>query len=243
MQIVTDWQLNPIQYFQEAPKKKHIYLHHTVGGTARSSFEYWNGKTNKVATAYLVERDGTIYQVFDPKYWAWHLGLKSSNNTIANKQSIGIEIASEGALRAGFEFNAIRKSKGLPPKFDENFLYCFDVDPDSSRKPEDWFNHAKKLYNIDTDNLFFTQMVNTWRGYDFFDQYDEPQVQGVTELVKYLCETFSIPKQIIDGDRNRFEPALIDNFSGILTHCNVRQDKTDVHLNFPWDRLKSFINS
>ena len=241
MDIVTDWQANAGMYNQEEHQKTQIYLHHTVGGSSRSSFEFWQSKANKVSTAFLVERDGTVYQVWEPKYWAYHLGLKTANNLKANKQSIGIELASEGALRAGFELNKIRQQHSLHDKFSNEFLYAFDIDPDPARQPQDWFNRAKNLYSIEYDTLFYTQMVNTWRGFDYFDQYDEMQVQAVTELVKNLCETFSIPKQLIGPNYNRFEPSLVDTFSGVLTHCNVRSDKTDIHLNFPWNRLESSI--
>lgn len=87
------------QYFQKAYQKKQLYVHHTVGGSARSSFEYWLGKPEKVGTAYLIDRNGTIFEVFDPRYWCHHLGLEHKRNEEFNQESIGIEIASEGALK------------------------------------------------------------------------------------------------------------------------------------------------
>lgn len=86
------------QFYAERYPKKQIYVHHTVGGSAKSSFEYWQQSAEKVGTAYIIDRDGTIYEVFDPSCWAHHLGLHHPRNTELNRESIGIELASEGAL-------------------------------------------------------------------------------------------------------------------------------------------------
>lgn len=86
------------QYYQEAFPKKQLYIHHTVGGSALSTFHWWLKDPNRVGTAYIIDRDGTIYEVFDPRYWCHHLGIKHKRNTSLNQHSIGIEIASEGAL-------------------------------------------------------------------------------------------------------------------------------------------------
>jgi N-acetyl-anhydromuramyl-L-alanine amidase AmpD len=91
------------QFYQESYPKKQIYIHHTVGGSAVSSINYWIQQPEKVGTAYLIDRDGTIYEVFDPRYWAHHLGLKHRRNTELNQRSIGIELASEGALIRGLD--------------------------------------------------------------------------------------------------------------------------------------------
>lgn len=109
MEINRTLRLSPEEYLQEALPKDLIVLHHTVGGTARSTFDFWQSQDERrVGTAYIVERDGTIFEVFDPKYWAFHLGVKGSGGAI-DRRSIGIEIASEGGLtEAG------------------GALYCFD---------------------------------------------------------------------------------------------------------------------
>lgn len=84
------------QYYQTVHPKKYIFLHHTAGGSAASSIAHWASNSEHVATPYVIDRDGTIYETFDPRYWAYHLGVKG-NSTI-EKQSIGIEICSYGAL-------------------------------------------------------------------------------------------------------------------------------------------------
>ncbi len=62
-------------YIASETQKDLIVLHHTVGGTAKSTIEYWKTDPNRIATAYVIERNGEVFEVFDPKYWAFHLGL------------------------------------------------------------------------------------------------------------------------------------------------------------------------
>jgi N-acetyl-anhydromuramyl-L-alanine amidase AmpD len=88
------------QYFPGAQRKTGIAIHHTVGGTAESTFRWWRAKQSHVGTAYIVERDGTVFEVFDPAGWSYQFGLDW--DPIARirfeKRFIGIELASEGGL-------------------------------------------------------------------------------------------------------------------------------------------------
>ena len=83
------------QYYHKAQDKKRIVLHHTAGGTATSSINWWNEKLDHVCTPYLIDRDGTILEVFPPEYWAYALGI---NSPWAEKKSIQIELCSFGGL-------------------------------------------------------------------------------------------------------------------------------------------------
>ena len=111
--------LSQKQYFPIAAPKTGICLHHTVGGTAESTFSWWNKSTELIGSAYLIDRDGTIYETIDPRYWAWQFGLKwpLEEKTAFEKRFIGIEIASEGGL--------IEK---------DGQLYCFDRISDKTLK-------------------------------------------------------------------------------------------------------------
>lgn len=82
----------------EVTNKKNIVLHHTAGGTAMSSINYWKQNQNKVSTFVVVDRDGTIYQCFPSDRWAFSLGLNVSNFREIEKQTIAIEIANYGYL-------------------------------------------------------------------------------------------------------------------------------------------------
>lgn len=88
--------LKPEQYYNQKYDKKYIFLHHTAGGSAASSIAHWASNKEHVATPYVIDRDGTIYECFDPEKWAYHLGVKGNSNL--EKHSIGIEICSYGML-------------------------------------------------------------------------------------------------------------------------------------------------
>lgn len=96
--IIKNKFLKDIEYNKGVHKKNQIVLHHTVSSTAQSAINWFsqdNGDS-RVAVAFVVDKDGTIYKLFDPKYWAWHLGKGS--NTRQNAFSIGIEIVNEGGI-------------------------------------------------------------------------------------------------------------------------------------------------
>ena len=120
LNINNDWQLPDAEYFKNSTSKSGICIHHTVGGSARSTFNWWIQDSQMVGTAYVIDRDGTVYNVFEPEYWAWQFGLKwDQRDKIAfEKRFIGIEIASEGGL------------------LEENGkYYCFDRISPKTEKP------------------------------------------------------------------------------------------------------------
>ena len=90
--------LDSDKYYQEQCDKNLIVLHHTVSGSANSTFNWWNNQKKHIATSYIIVRDGTIYEIFKPEYWAFHLGLKGTHG-IHDRRSIGIEIVCWGGLR------------------------------------------------------------------------------------------------------------------------------------------------
>ncbi len=107
------------QYFPAGNAKTGIAIHHTVGGTVPSTFEYWKTSKDMIGTPYIIERDGTIFEVFEPTAWAWQFGLPWANaqRISFEKRFIGIELASEGGL------------KNVNGK-----LYCFDRVSDKTEK-------------------------------------------------------------------------------------------------------------
>lgn len=99
------------QYVGEVQVKDLVVLHHTAGASAQSTFRFWRDSRKRIATAYIVERDGTVFEVFDPRFWAFHLGVVGNRNRI-DQRSIGIEIASEGVLvEDGGDFFAFRSQE------------------------------------------------------------------------------------------------------------------------------------
>ena len=94
------------EYFAQPQAKSGIALHHTVCDDARTTLDLWRrdraagGKPRRVATAFVIDKDGTIFEGFDPAAWAWQFGLpwRAAERTRFEKRFIGIEITSEGGL-------------------------------------------------------------------------------------------------------------------------------------------------
>ncbi len=118
------------EFFPTAEPKSGICIHHTVGGSARSTFNWWRRDGQIVGTAYIIERDGTVFEVFDAQHWAYQFGLRwpRAQKIAFEKRFIGIELASEGGLI----------------EVDGN-LYCFDrVSPRTLKSRDEAFDYGRE---------------------------------------------------------------------------------------------------
>lgn len=96
--IIFTEELPSMEYIKRVTGKTQIVLHHTVSALGKYIDDWFKsdkGKS-KVAVAYVVDKDGSIYQLFDPIYWAWHIGGGASRKN--NEESIAIEVVNEGQL-------------------------------------------------------------------------------------------------------------------------------------------------
>jgi hypothetical protein len=117
------------EYFPGPERKTGIAIHHTVGGTAASTIRWWREDAALVGTAYVVDRDGTVFEVFPSEGWAYQFGLAwpDAVRLAFERRFVGIEIASEGALI----------------EHDGN-LYCFDrVSPKTKKPTSQAFDHGR----------------------------------------------------------------------------------------------------
>jgi len=95
----TSMRLPDGQYIDNPVPKNLIVLHFTAGTTARSAFNTWMADSYRIATAYIVDPDGSIYELFDPRCWAYALGIKGQPGAPNEKRAIQIEIANVGPLK------------------------------------------------------------------------------------------------------------------------------------------------
>jgi N-acetyl-anhydromuramyl-L-alanine amidase AmpD len=199
--------LEPQEYFHGLFHKDLIALHFTAGSTAKSAYYTFAAKGH-VATAYAVDRDGTVYELFNPKYWAYHLGrLPGDPSSHNSKRSIGIEIANVGPLALD------RKDPNQLNRWPNNYgkKYCALADADSYIKA-------------------------TCKDKDYYATFTDEQYQSVAGLISYLCEKFNIPADTPD-DHITADVKNYSNFKGILAHQHFRKDKYDMGPAFDWDRL------
>lgn len=205
----TDCALPPKEFKPEVVKKDLIVLHFTAGTTARSAYQTWLNESKPVATAYLVERDGTIYEVFDPSYWAFHLGVKKGPKGVHDRRSIGIEIANVGPLKAS--------------SADPNLLNWW---------PNKW---QTRWCTVDEQDRY---VKASYRGIDYFASFPHAQLDAVAQLVSYLCDRFGIKKKLPPAARRgQCDLAYFQTFKGIASHQNFRTDKWDIGPAFDWSRL------
>lgn len=189
------------QYIAEETKKDKIVLHHTVSGPGiNGDISWWKQTKDRVATSYIIDREGVIYEVFPDKYWAHHLGVtkaqlskfnsKVSNETL-NKTSVGIEIDSWGWLE----------------KKDGKF-------------------YAGNGKEIDSDKVII--LDNPYRGHKYFEKYTPQQIKSVVELVNYLCNKYEINYTYHDN-MFEFNKEAINGEPGLWSHTSYRPDKTDIY--------------
>lgn len=206
------FRLPPSGYIAEQHDKDLVLLHFTAGTSARSAYNTWMAAAARVATAYILDVDGKIYELFDPSYWAYHLGVKGADsaNHRHDKRSIGIEIVNPGPLKP----NSAGELCWWYPANRFETVWC---------KTGETRRYVKKAY----------------RGFNHFAAYSDAQIQSLTPLLRSLCERFSIPARLpAVAKRPLADPGgYFKAFAGIASHQNFRADKFDVGPAFPWERI------
>ena len=172
--------LKESQYFAEESAKTQIYLHHTAGnGNAEAVSRYWNGTSDRVATAFVVGQDGLIVQCFSSKHWAWHLGIskaefkgQGAKYQNLDKASVGIEVCNWGYLK---------------------------------EKDGKFYNYV----NTRVPESMVTTLDEPFKGYKHWYKYTDAQIESTRQLLVYLCDTYNIPReyraQIFSLDKEEFK--------------------------------------
>ncbi len=109
-------------YRREYPKER-IVLHFTAG-YLKGDIAYLSRPNIHVSVAFVIARDGTIYNLWKSSFWSYHLGAKAvGGNQKMSRSSIGIELSNIGPLvRHGDELHSIY---GAPYcALDENEFYA-----------------------------------------------------------------------------------------------------------------------
>lgn len=211
MKIDKTKELKEIEYFKNERTKNVIVLHHTVSAVGKNTAEYFaqdKGKS-KIAVPYVIDKDGTIFELFDPKYWGWHIG---GNSTQAhNEHSIGIELVNEGVLsqtKDGFKWF---------PVIDEN----------------------KKLVWKNVFKGEALTLEKPWRNEKHFAKYTQEQLNSLKELVEKLFVAFPSVQRTFTHTFD-YKPEFMGK-SGVVMHCNLRADKTDLSPAFPLDLFSDLV--
>lgn len=202
------------QYYRTETPKNQVVLHHTVSGpNANGTINWWIQNPERVATHFIIQGDGVIYQLYSSRWWAHHLGVKSSflqeqgfsdygtRNVLLNQNSVAIEICRWGGL--------IKDMSGCHPSYWDANLGREVGNP-----------------NIIIPESNVTTFNQPFRGYQYFEKYTPQQLESVAKLVNYLCDKFNIPKTYNETMWDVSKDAL-GGKKGIWTHVSYRPDKSD----------------
>lgn len=199
-------------YFNEVTPKDMVLLHFTAGGSASGAIETFKNypKTNgyPVSTHYVVDTDGTVYKLFEERYWSYHLGIKGNDaeKHRHDKRSVAIEIVNVGALRIKGDLMCYW------PPLDKNGLPLF----------------TSKFCAIG-DRPKYVRLQTSWRDETFFAAFPQAQIDAAAELTNDICTRIGIPKRIPPPDRMfDFDIGFYKKFVGVTSHVNWRPDKTDL---------------
>lgn len=215
------------QYYRETTSKNQVVIHHTVsGGYAQGVINWWNQDPQRIATHFIIQQDGTIFQLYSSKYWAHHLGVKAdflknmgftdygTRNTLLNKSTIGIEICRWGGL----------------------------VKDDNGFHPAKWDTTTKKYVpytkiTIPVENV--QSFPRPFRDFYHFEKYTSAQLISVSRMLTYLCDKFGISKEYYGNMWDVSKDALAGK-PGIWTHVSYRPDKSDC---FPQTELINMLQN
>jgi len=199
-------------------------IHYDVCGVSRTCFKVLNDRG--LSVHFMLDLDGTIYQSLDLKERAWHA-------TIANRRSIGIEIANMGAIRSDavldrlgewYSKDADGKTRiTVPKRFGEQHWRIPNFVP-RPRRPE------PIIGEIQGQKL---------RMYDLTpEQYDSliKLTAGLTKVFpKIKCD---YPKDV-SGKLipHKLPDDQLQRYTGVLGHFHVQTNKTDPGPAFDWEYL------
>ena len=157
---IIQYPLDKSQYFQEKYTKRQIVIHHTASsGNAKNVITGWQKNQERIGVAFVIDREGVIHQTFSSAHWAHHLGTQELNNTLLNKQSIGIEMCNWGALKLQKSKYVNYLNQEIPLEevyvYDSPFRGSFYYQKYTDKQLEsliNLINYLTDTYNIPKDN-------------------------------------------------------------------------------------------
>lgn len=194
-------------YYREKSIKKHIVCHATMGFLSNDVANL-SRPNRHVSTAYLIGRNGHVFELFNPHYWSYHIGSAPKGagwqNKTLSKMTIGIELS--------------------------NFIVLKEHATDKKALTDYWnFKYCNK------SNNFAYRQIN-YRGYDYYATFTDEQYRSLDSLLLHLCRQFNIPHTFLPLQQRYGFTKQIPK-AGIWLHSNVRKDKYDMSPVFDFNRI------
>jgi peptidoglycan hydrolase-like protein with peptidoglycan-binding domain len=214
------------EYLNKIGPLEYCFLHHTAGWhDPYKVIDQWGRDSRgRIATEFVIggqsnkdnsdEYDGIVVQAFPQSGYGWHLGKTGSGHM--NKHSVGIEICSAGYLSD-------------------------QVNANGDLEYYTWFKSK-------VDPAQVAKLEHPFRSKMYYHKYSDKQIEETGKLLKYIAERDEIDMRLglqqwikKFGAKKAFEfqeDAYYGKVKGLLSHTNVRKDKTDV---YPDERLVEMI--
>jgi len=189
------------KYFRKVYPKNQVYLHHTVSGKGVSGdIAHWIKSKFRIGTCVIISRDGTINQVFSSKYWAFHLGVKSS----------------------------VYKRLGIPYKRRDMTSIGIEIDSYGGLRWDASINQWRTVYGNVVPLSRVVEYPKGYRGFYAFEKYTDAQIEATRQLLVYWNGKYEIPLTY-HADMWELNRRALSGVSGVWSHTSVREDKSDCH--------------
>ena len=202
------------QYFSnedDVYEKTQVIIHHTESGSGvRGDIQTWLSTSKRIATCIIIDRDGTVNQLFSSKYWGAHVGAGKSS---LDKHSIGVELDSWGGLILGDG-----RVKQIGKNSDGTEKYIKTI----SGK---YYATYGNIVNVPVTEYGFK-----FRGYKFYESYTEAQIKSIGELLLLWNKRYGIPLTYRENFYELSQEAL-SGIPGVWSHTSYRPypEKFDIH--------------
>lgn len=208
-------------FFAVEHPKLRIVLHFTAGNV-RSDMQSLTTQGRHVSTAFVIGRDGTVYNLFPSKFWSGHLGAGIGNGAGTgnpqDKATIGIEISNYGFL---------------VPKGDALETIYSRIINQATGKP-----NPVDQYCLKSNTNAFSEVPSLFRGQQYFASFTPAQLDNLIILLRFLTKRYNIPREFLPTDKRYIATKDVLNFKGIVSHVNYRESgKWDIGQAFDWDTV------
>ncbi len=221
-QLILKGQLykpNRSNYFYPATHTKERIVLHFTAGNLRSDMQSLTTEGRHVSVAFVIARDGTIYQLFPSANWSGHIGAGVGNQGTQNAQdkaTIGIELSNYAYL--------------VPRDGNLETIY--------SRTPQNGKPGPVDEYCSLSNTAAYLKINKPFREQSYYASYTPEQVESTVILLRYLTAKYNIPRQFLPEDKRYITTNDVLTFKGIVSHVNYRPSgKWDIGPAFDWQGL------
>lgn len=211
---------NRSKYYQSVEHPKQRIVLHFTAGQIRSDLEALTRNDFHVSVAFVIGRNGAIYQLFPSKFWSGHIGKGIGNTNTGNAQdkvTIGIELSNYGFLT----------------EKDGNLETYYSRQKDNNGKigPVD-------IYCSLTEKQAYKKIDRPFREQSYYATHSEEQYDSLIILLRYLTSRYNIPRAFLPEPKRYEATEDVLTFKGIVSHINYRKDgKWDIGPGFEWDKV------